>query len=197
MTNNLPSRQILIAEISISNFLQATKGYYDKYSIEHPVIPKNNLTTLGKETLNNHIWHCYLPSSKMGKSHRSINSDEAINLLENVKHIDDIHLISYFKHLPHSYLESNYISITFNNYQNNETTEKLQNAIYIKSILKRAAKNGTIDALVLEKSFSTSLKKGEKITDYIDRKGKHPLISFLGINTRTINSYKGKNSERK
>ena len=57
--------------------------------------------------------------------------------------------------------------------------------------MKQNAKNGSIDTIKLEKEFQRSLKKGGKITDYIDRSGKHPLASFLGINPRTLKSFGG------
>jgi len=187
MTN---SRQILVTLISMATFLQAIKTYCDKHLQENSGSQRNNLTDLGEKVLNKHIWKCYLPTSKMGKS-REINTVDATSLLENVKHIDNIHLISHYKNLPHAKLENIFITIAFFNYEENQVTEYLSNALLLKGIMKQNAKNGSIDTIKLEKEFQRSLKKGGKITDYIDRSGKHPLASFLGINPRTLKSFGG------
>ena len=183
-------RHFLIAKISVTIFLQATKSYCDKHIKETLDARKNYLTELGKETLNKHIWKCYLPSSKMGKS-RETNTIEATELLQYTKHIDDIHLITHYKKLPHESLENTFITIIFLNYENDEITERIQKALFIKSITKKGSRNGSIDVLKQEKEFQKALKKGEKITDYIDRSGKHPLAAFLNINHRTLTSFKG------
>ena len=198
MTN---TRQILVAMISMAAFLQAIKAYCDKHLHKNSASQRNDFTDLGEEALNKHIWKCYLPASKMGKSNRDINSQEASNLLQNMKHIDDVHLIAHYKRLPHDYLENTFITIVFSNYNNDDITEKLQNALFIKSILKSTANNGSIDTLKLKIELDNTLKKKkkkkkeeeeeEKVTDYINRSGKHPLVSFLEINPRTLKSFGG------
>ena len=184
------TRQILVAIISMATFLQAIKAYVDKHIQENSGSHRNDLTDLGEQTLNKYIWKCYLPSSKMGKS-GEINTIEATSLLANVKHIDDLHLVHYYKNIPIKKLEETFITIVFFNHESDEITEKIKNALYIKSITKTAAKNGSINALNLEAAFKKALKKGENITDYINRSGQHPLVSFLGINPRTLKSYQG------
>jgi len=176
--------------------LQATKPHYDKYVKETLRTYKNDLTDLGEEAINKHIWKCYLPSSVMGKN-REINSIEATSLLENVKHIDDIHLIQYYKNMPMKKLEDTFITIVFSNYENDEITERLQKALYIKSIMKKAAKNGSIDALNQEVKFKKALKDDENVTDYIARISKHPFVSFLGVNLRTLQSFGGNKNAKK
>jgi len=186
-------KQILIANISMAIFLQAIKPYCDKhFEVTTRESQKNNLTDLGEQTLDKHVWKCYVPVSKMGKRHRDITQSEANTLLEYVKHIDDIHLISHYKNLPHARLENILITVVFINYEEDQVTEYLSNTLLLKSIMKQNAKNGSIDTMQLEKEFQGSLKKGGKITDYIDRAGKHPLASFLGINPRTLHSFGGK-----
>ena len=189
------TRQILVAKISVAIFLQATKAYYDKNIQKDSGNYKNDFTDLGEDALNKHIWKCYLPLSKMGKS-REINTIEATSLLENVKHIDDIHLIHHYKNIPLKKLEDIFITILFCNHENDEITERLHNALFIKSIIKPAAKNGSIDAIKLEVLLKKVLK-GKKITDYINRSGKHPLVSFLEINPRTLKSFGGNKNENK
>jgi signal recognition particle GTPase len=190
------ARQILVALISMATFLQAIKAYCDKHLHERSTSQRNDFTDLGEQTLNKHIWKCYLPSSKMGKS-REVNTIEATSLLEHVKHIDDIHLIQFYKNMPIKKLEDIFITIVISNHENEEITEQLQNALYIKGIMKSAAKNGSIDVLNQEEIFKKALKKSEKITDFINRSGKHPLVSFLGVNTRTLQSFGGKKNEKK
>jgi len=185
-------KQILIAHIPMAIFLQATKPYCDKHINDTQLnSSSDNLTDLGKETINNYVWKCYVPSSKIGKVHRELSISEASDLLQYVKHIDDIHLIAYFKKLPHLSLENTFVNIVFFNYENNGITEQIQKSLFLKSITKNGSRNGSIDVLKQEKEFQKSLKKGEKITDYIDRSGKHPLASFLNINPRTLHSYNG------
>jgi len=192
-------RQILIARISIANFLQETKFYYDKH---HPSSTEDHrrrsLLPDGKTAIENHIWKCYIPVSKMGKSNREISSDEATSLLQNVKHINDHHLLTYYKQLPHDYLERTSITIIFANYLGDDITEYLQNILYVKSILKSSAKNGSIDTVRIEKRFENLFlkkrlkgKRAKNITRFIAQKGKHPLATFLGINPRTLNSFQG------
>ena len=193
MTTN---RQILIALISMATFLQAIKDYCDKHLHENSASQRNDFTDLGEEALNNHIWKCYLPASKMGKS-REINTIEASRLLENVKHIDDIHLISYYKNMPLKKLEDIFITVVFYNHENDKVTEQLKDFLFVKSILKSHANNGSINVLKEELKFKKTLKKGEKITDYINRSGKHPLVSFLEINPSTINSFGGGGNAKK
>jgi len=185
-------KQILIANISMATFLQATKPYCDKH-LNNATLnsTSSSFTDLGKESINNYVWKCYVPSSKIGKNHRELNISEASDLLQYVKHIDDIHLIAYFKKLPHVSLENTFVNIVFFNYENDGITERIQKALFIKSITKKGSRNGSIDVLKQEKEFQRSLKKGEKITNYIDRSGKHPLASFLNINPRTLHSYNG------
>ncbi len=193
------TRQILVALISMATFLQAIKAYCDKHLHENSASQRNDFTDLGNQAINNHIWKCYLPTAKLGKSNRDLNPKEASDLLENVKHIDDIHLIAHYKRLPHDYLENTFITIVFSNYNNDDITEKLQNALLIKGILKSTAKNGSIDALKLEIELDNTLKRKkrnkeeekEKVTNYINRSGKHPLVSFLEINPRTLKSFGG------
>lgn len=190
------TRQILVALISMATFLQAIKAYCDKHLHENSASQRNDFTDLGEEALNKHIWKCYLPTSKMGKS-REINAIEATSIFENVKHIDDIHLISYYKNMPHKKLEDIFITVVFYNHENDKVTEQLKNALFITSIIKRGARNGSIDALKQETEFKKVLKKGEKMTDYIERSSKHPFVSLLGINPRTINSFGGDKNEKK
>ncbi len=190
------TRQILVAMISMATFLQAIKAYYDKHTQEIFDNYRNDFTNLGEQALNKHIWKCYLPSSKMGKS-REINTIEATSLFENVKHIDDINLIHYYKNMPLKKLEDIFITVVFCNHENDKVTEQLKDALFIKSILKNHASNGSINALKEELAFKKSLKKGEKIADYIDRSGKHPYVRFLGINTRTLNSFGGSKNAKK
>jgi len=194
MTNN---RQILVAEISVATFMQSIKGYCAKYLQNIQIATKNNFTKLGEDTINGHIWKCYLPAAKMGKNNRDLDSIEASDLLENVKHIDNIHLINHYKNISFKKLENIFITIVFINYENDEIVEKLQNALFIKSILKVGAQNGSVDTLGQEILFKKALKKDEKLTDFIDRTGKHPLVSFLGVNTRTLQSFGGKKNEKK
>ena len=190
------TRQILVALISMATFLQAIKAYHDKHLDENSASQKNDFTDLGEQALNKHIWKCYLPFSKMGKS-RQINNIEATSLLENVKHIDDINLIRYYKNMPLKKLEDIFITVVFCNYENDKVTEQLKGALFITSIIKRGARNGSVDSLKQEVLFKNTLKKGEKLIDYIESSSKHPLISFLGINPRTINSFGGKKNEKK
>jgi len=190
------TRQTLVALISMATFLQATKPYSDKHLHENSDSQKNDFTNLGEQALNKHIWKCYLPTSKMGKS-REINTIEASSLLENVKHIDDIHLIQYYKNMPMKKLEDTFITIILCNHENDEITEQLQNALYIKGITKPAANNGSIDALKQESEFKKVLKKSKKMTDYIEKSSKHPFVSLLGINPRTLNSFGGDKNEKK
>ena len=200
MTN---TRQILVAIISMAAFLQAIKAYCDKHLHENYSSQRNDFTDLGEQALNKHIWKCYLPPSKMGKS-REINTIEATSFLENLKHIDDIHLIAHYKNMPLKKLESTFMTIVFCNYEDDEITEQLQNALYIKSITKPTAKNGSIDTLSLAERFENSFsgkkskdKESKNITKYIDREGKHPLASFLNINPRTLESFGGNKNEKK
>lgn len=186
-------RHTLVAKISIAKFLHETKPYYDRYypsGMDKSL--KENLTDKGKQAIDQHVWNCYIPQSKMGKNSRNIDSKEVSTLLQSLKHIDNAHLISYYKSLSHIYLEETFITIVFFNYLNDKVTEELQNALFLKGITKKGSKSGSIDALVLEKSLESLMKKDEKISDFIGRKGKHPLISFLGINARTIKSFEGK-----
>ncbi|HIP15512.1 MAG TPA: hypothetical protein EYG74_08490 [Sulfurimonas autotrophica] len=192
MTN---TRQILVAKISVALFIQAIKAYCDKHLHENPSNQKNDFTGLGEQALSKHIWKCYLPSSKMGKN-REINAIETTKLLENVKHIDDLHLIHYYKNMPLKKLEGISITILFCDHENDEITEQLQNALFIKSITKPAARNGSIDAVKQEALLKKTLKS-KKITDYINRSGKHPLVSFLEINPRTLKSFGGEKNEKK
>jgi hypothetical protein len=191
-------KQILIANISMANFLQATKPYCDKH-LNNATLnsTSSSFTDLGKESINNYIWKCYVPSSKIGKTNRELNISEASDLLQYVKHIDDMHLIAYYKKLPHDALENIFITIIFIDYKNDEITERINKALFIKNITKRGSRNGSIDVLKQEKEFQRSLKKGEKITNYIDRSGKHPLASFLNINPRTLKSFGGSKNEKK
>jgi len=189
------TRQILVALISMATFLQAIKAYCDKHLQETSGNHRNDFTNIAEEALNKHIWKCYLPASKMGKS-REINTIEATSLLENVKHIDDIHLIHHYKNIPLKKLEDIFITILFCNHENDEMTEKLHNALFIKSIIKPAARNGSIDAIKQEVLLQKALK-GKKVTDYINRSGKHPYASFLGINTRTLKSFGESKNEKK
>ncbi len=189
------TRQILVALISMATFLQAIKAYCDKHLHENSASQRNDFTDLGEEMLNKHIWKCYLPSSIM-KKNRAINTTEATSLLQNVKHIDDINLIHYYKNMPLKKLEDIFITIVFCNHENDEITEQFKNALFIKSITKPSVKNGSIDALKQEILFKKALK-GKKVTDYINQSGKHPYVSFLGINTRTLNSFKGDKNEKK
>jgi len=192
-------RQILIANISMANFLHETKFHYDKY---HPASTEDHrrrsLLPDGKTAIENHIWKCYIPVSKLGKSNREISSDEASSLLQNVKHIDDLHLLTYYKQLPHDYLEKTSITIIFANYLEDDITEYIQNILYVKSILKSSAKNGSIDTVRIEKRFENLFlkkrlkgKRTKNITRYITKKGEHPLATFLGINPRTLYSFQG------
>ena len=183
-------KQILIANISMAIFLQAIKLYSDKYLEVTLASQKNDLTQLGEQTLEKHVWKCYVTSSKMGKSHRDITQDEANTLLENVKHIDDLHLIDHYKNLSQAHLEKIFITIVFFNHEEDQITEHLSRILFLKSIMKQNAKNGSIDTIKLEKEFK-KLLKSKKVTDYIDRAGKYPLASFLDINTRTLKSYGG------
>ena len=172
-------------------FLQATKGYCDSHLGETlPDSKKNNLTPLGEQTLDKHIWKCYLPTTKMGKSHRDITQNEATTLLQDVKHIDDIHLMGYYKNLSHAHLEKIFITIVFFNYEEDYVTEYLSRTLLLKHIMKHNAKNGSVDTIKLEKEFK-KVSKSKKITKYIDRAGKHPLASFLSINHRTLKSFGG------
>ena len=193
-------RQILIARISIANFLHETKFHYDKH---HPSITEDDkkipLSRIARKAIENHIWMCYLPVSKMGKNNRELSSDETSSLLQDVRHIDDIHLQTYYKKLPHAYLEKTLITIVFANYEEDEITEYLNNTLYIKSILKPLSKNGSIDTLTLEKRFERFfLKKRAKgkipknITRYIISRAEHPLGTLLNINSRTFQSFGGK-----
>ena len=190
------NRHILVAEISVATFLQVTKPYRDKQKQSDPVSTKSSFTKLGEDSLHKHIWKCYVPTFILGKS-REINSIEVTKLFENVRHIDDLHLIQHYKDMPHKEIEDIFITIVFCNHENNEITERLKNALFIKSITKPAAKNGSIDALKQETGFKKVLKKGEKMTDYIDRSGEHPFVLLLGVNTRTLKSFGGKKNEKK
>lgn len=201
-------KQILIANITMATFLQATKHYCDKHMEGTLSDSKNNdFTDLGKQALKKYVWKCYLPASKMGKSNRDISILDASDLCQHIKHIDDIHLIKYYKDFPLSVLENISVPIVFLAYENNEVTEQLNNTLFIKSILKPTAKNGSINTLKLEKALRKILpkvKKKEKeiedkdvITFYIDRQGKHPLASFLDMNPRTLNSFRGKKNAKK
>lgn len=197
MENN---RHILITKISIADFLHETKFYYDQHypSIEEKDDKERNLLRRGRKAIENHIWTCYIPISRMGKSNRELSSDEISSLLQDVKHIDDIHIQAYYKKLPHDYLERTSITIIFANYLEDDITEYLQNILYVKSILKSTAKNGSIDTVRIEKRFENLFlkkrlkdKRAKNITRYIAKKGKHPLATFLGINPRTLNSFQG------
>ncbi len=190
------TRQILVALISMATFLQAIKTYSDKHLQENSTSQRNDLTDLGEATLNKHIWKCYLSPLKMGKS-REINTVEATSLLNNVKHIDDINLIRYYKNMPLKKLEDIFITVVFCNHEDNKVTEQIKNALFIKSILKSHANNGSVNALKRESEFKKALKKSEKITDYIDRSGKHPYVRFLEINTRTLKSFEGNKNAKK
>jgi len=191
MENN---RHILVANISMANFLQETKFYYDKH---HPSIvedaKESKLLRRGGKAIESHIWKCYPPLSMMGKNNRELSSDETSSLLQNVKHIDDIHLLTYYKKLTHAYLERTFITIVFFNYKEDDTTEYLKNILYIESILKPAAKNGSIDVLSLEKKA----KKSRRTSRYLFSPGKHPVATFLGINPRTLTSFGGNKNEKK
>lgn len=189
-------RQILVAGITMAMFLQKTKPYRDKQKQNNLLSTKNNLTKLGEDTLNKHIWKCYVPTSILGKN-REISTIEATKLLENVKHIDDIHLMCHYEDMPLKKLEEIFITVIFSDFENDEIVEKLQNTLFIKSILKVGAQNGSVDTLGQEILFKKALKKGEKITDYIARICKYPLASFLGVNTRTLKSFGGKKNEKK
>ncbi len=190
------TRQILVALISMATFLQAIKAYCDKHLHENSASQRNDFTDLGEQMLNKHIWKCYLPSPKMGKN-REINTIEATSLLENVKHIDDIHLVRYYKNMPIKKLEDTFITVVFCNHENDKVTEQLKDFLFVKSILKSHANNGSINVLKEELDFKKALKRGEKITDYINRSGKHPLVSFLEINPRTLKSFGGNKNEKK
>jgi len=190
------TRQILVALISMATFLQAIKAYCDKHLHENSASQRNDFTDLGEQMLNKHIWKCYLPSPKMGKN-REINTIEATSLLENVKHIDDIHLVRYYKNMPIKKLEDTFITVVFCNHENDKVTEQLKDALFIKSIIKRGARNGSIDSLKQEVLFKNTLKKGEKISDYNEKSSKHPFVSFLGVNTRTLKSFGGGKNEKK
>lgn len=189
-------RQILVAGITMAMFLQKTKLYRDKQKQNNLLTTKSNFTKLGEDTLNKHIWKCYVPTSILGKN-REISTIEATKLLENVKHIDDIHLMCHYEDMPLKKLEEIFMTVIFSDYGNDGITEQLQNALYIKSIMKSAAKNGSIDALNQEETFKKALKKDEKLTDFIDRTGKHPLVLFLGVNTRTLKSFGGNQNAKK
>ena len=190
-------RQVFITNISMATFLQATKHYCNKH-IEGNLSDskKNYFTDLAEDALDKHVWKCYLPTSKMGKS-RVINSNESDTLLQDVRHIDDIHLINHYKNMPLSKLESIFIMVVFFTYYNDEVTENLQNALYIKSILKPSSRNGSIDTLTLEKKFEEVLKRSRKTNAYINRLGNHPLAAFLNINPRTLKSFGGCRNAKK
>jgi len=203
-------KQILIANITMATFLQATKHYCDKH-IEGILLDsqKNDFTDLGKQALEKHVWKCYIPSSKMGKSNRDINTLDTSDLCQHIRHIDDIPLIRYYKNFPLSVLENISVQIVFLEYEKNEVTEQLKNTLFIKSILKPAAKNGSIEVLKLEKSLrkilpkvkepesETKNKNKDVITFYINRQGKHPLACFLNMNPRTLNSFGGNKNAKK
>ncbi len=191
-------KQILIANISMAIFLQATKHYCDKH-IEGNLSDsqKNDFTDLAEDALDKHIWKCYIPTSTIGKASRSINSSDANILLQNVRHIDDIHLINHYKNMPLTKLEAIFITVIFFGHNNEEVTEKLQNALYIKSILKPGSRNGSIDTLTLEKKFEEVLKRSRKTNAYIDRSAEHPLAAFLNINPRTLKSYGDRKNAKK
>jgi len=186
-------RHILIARISIANFIHETKIYYDKH---HPSIVENDkeskLLGRGGKAIESHIWKCYPPLSMMGKNNRELSSDETSSLLQNVKHIDNIHLLTYYKKLTHAYLERTFITIVFFNYEEDDTTEYLKNILYIESILKPAAKNGSIDVLSLEKKA----KKNRRIARYLSSQIKHPVATFLNMNSRTLYSFQGGKNEK-
>ena len=193
----MTTRNILTATITVANFLQATKAYCDKQCQGTASNTKKvDFTDLGDKAIANHIWKCFIPLAKMGKSNRNLNTIEVSDLLQNVKHIEDAHLIAHYKKLPHDYLENIFITIVIANYQNDQVTELLQKSLYLKSIWKSSSKNGCVDARGLETKLEKALKKGEKITDYIDRSGKHPYVTSLGINNRTLNSFGGSKNEK-
>ena len=217
-------REILIANISMAIFLQATKHYCDKH-MEKTLSDsqKNDFTDLGKQAIEKHTWKCYLPTSKMGKSNRGVNIPDARDLCQYIKHIDDIHLIKYYKNFPLSVLENISVQIVFLEYEKNEVTEQLKNILFIKSILKSTANNGSIDVLKREEALRKILPKVKEleteleseleseseskdkdkdkdkdvITFYINCQGKHPLASFLDMNPRTLNSFGGNKNAKK
>jgi hypothetical protein len=181
----------------VAIFLQAIKAYCDKQCQGASNTNKMDFTDPGNKAIANHIWKCFVPLSKMGKNNRNLNTLEVSNLLQNVKHIEDTHLIAHYKKLPHDYLENTFITIVIANYENDQVTELLQKSLYLESIWKSSSKNGCVNAQGLETKFKKALKKGEKITDFIDRSGKHPYVTSLGINTRTLNSFGGGKNEKK
>ncbi len=178
----------ITAEISAASFMHITKSYGDSNNAKE--VKADKLTPLSKELLLKHPIACYVENLKLGES-REITSEETINLLEEVKHIDDAQLLEFLRSLPLSELEKVTLNITIKPYNNNDITEHLRNMLFLKKHIKVDSHSGKLNYNAFEKKFETDLPRGKKISNYIDGAKKYSYTNFLNISLRNTSSNGG------
>ena len=180
--------------LSAATFMHITKSYGDSNDAKE--FKTEKFTPLAKEYLLSQTITCYIENSKLGES-REITSEEAITLLEGVKHIDDAQHLGFLRSLPLSELETVTLNITIKPYNNNDITEHLRNMLFLKKYIKVDSHSGKLDYDIFEKKFETNLPRGKKISHYIDGAKKYSYTNFLNISLRNTSSNGGKKDESK